>query len=89
VVEFEWDDANRGHLKRHRVTPEEFEQGMRNASLELESEEAGGEERISAAGMTDKGRLLFFVWTPRNGKVRAVTAFNAPREIKQAWKESR
>jgi hypothetical protein len=52
---FDWDDANRGHLARHGVTPEEFEQGMKNDPVELGSAEVKGEPRTKVAAITDDG----------------------------------
>ena len=39
---FDWDDANAGHITRHKVTPEEAEQVLSGASLPLETEERIG-----------------------------------------------
>ena len=74
-IEFDWDDANRQHLAAHKVAPTEFEQVMCSDPLDLHYEVIGGEERYRAVGLTDGGRLLAVLWTPRNGKIRAVTAF--------------
>jgi len=42
---FEWDEANREHIARHGITPEEFEEGMNGNPLELGSAEIKGEHR--------------------------------------------
>lgn len=89
MIEFEWDAANIAHLKRHRVTPEEFEQAMLNDPLELFAEDVQGEARFHYVGMAGSGRLLYLISTERSGRVRAVTAFAAPYPAKQAWKENR
>lgn len=89
MIEFEWDQANIAHLKRHRVTPREFEQAMQNDPVELDFEDTDGEERVSAVGVTDEGRLLFLVWTPRNGKVRAITAYKAGPLATKEWSSNR
>lgn len=49
-LEFEWDDANRAHLKKHRVAQEEFEQVMRNEPFDLHYDIESGEERYTALG---------------------------------------
>lgn len=87
MAQFDWDKANRNHLQRHDVTTKEFEQAMLNDPLELGWEDVDGEERYHAAGMTNSGRLLYMVWTSRDGAIRAVTAFTAPYRAKQAWKK--
>ena len=35
-IEFDWDAANTRHLKRHRVTPAEFEELMNGELVYLE-----------------------------------------------------
>ncbi len=72
---FEWDDANRRHLARHRVAPEEFEQGIRNDPVELGSAEINGELRTKVAAITNRGRILEMVYAMRRGKIPAVTAY--------------
>jgi uncharacterized DUF497 family protein len=88
-IEFDWDDANRQHLAAHKVTPAEFEQVMRNDPLDLDYEATDGEERYRAVGLTDGGRLLTVLWTPRHGKIRAVTAFPAAAADTKAFLENR
>ena len=72
---FEWDAANLGHIARHGVTAEEFEQGMNNAPVFVAEYEIRGERRTRVAGTTQSGRLLELVYTVRSGRIRAVTAF--------------
>jgi uncharacterized DUF497 family protein len=72
---FEWDEANRDHLARHGVTPEEFEQGLRNGPVELGEYEVNGEWRVKVIAITDSDRLLEAAYTLRNGRIRAVTAY--------------
>jgi uncharacterized DUF497 family protein len=65
-LEFEWDDANRAHLKRHRVPHEEFEQVIRNEAFDLDYFTESGEGRYKSVGITDKGRILIVVWIVRD-----------------------
>lgn len=58
---FDWDAANRRHIARHHITPEEAEQVVCGASLPLDSEEHGGEQRHTELGETADGRLLIVV----------------------------
>lgn len=80
-LEFEWDDANRAHLKRHRVAHEEFEQVIRNEAFDLDYFTESGEGRYKSVGITDKGRILIVVWIVRDGRIRAVTSYRAPKRL--------
>ena len=86
-IEFDWDAMNTKHLAAHKVTAREFESVMRNSPLDLAYEVADGEERYRSVGMTDSGRLLVVVWTLRDGKVRAITAFPAGGTYKKFFPE--
>jgi uncharacterized DUF497 family protein len=86
-IEFDWDDENTKHLAAHKVTRDEFEQVMNNEPLDLDYEMTNREERYRSVGLTNSGRLLSVMWTIRNGKIRAVTAFPAPVADKRAFLE--
>ena len=88
-IEFDWDDHNRQHLAAHRVTPAEFEQAMSNNPVDLDFEFIDGEERYRSVGLTNSGRFLLLVWTIRNEKVRAITAFGASASNKRDFWERR
>ena len=88
MAPFNWDEANITHLKRHNVSPEEFEQAMATFRIDLEAEDVDGELRQHTIGMANSGRLLYMVWTVRNGLRRAITAFTAPVSAKKQWKET-
>ncbi len=87
AVEFDWDSENVGHLRRHRVTPSEFEEMMRADPLYLEYQTDNHEERYKVLGTTKAGRVLIGVWTPRDGKIRAITAYAASRLYKELYWE--
>lgn len=77
---FDWDDDNVGHIARHRVTPEEAGQVLRNDPFDLSYETVGGEDRWTAIGHTDSLRVLLVVWTLRGeDMVRVVTAREASK----------
>ena len=76
-IEFDWDDGNTKHLATHEVTPAEFEQVLNNDPLDLDYELIDNEDRYRSVGLTSGGRLLSVVFTVRNGRLRAVTAFPA------------
>jgi uncharacterized DUF497 family protein len=84
-IEFDWDSVNTKHLAAHKVTPREFESVMRNSPLDLAYQVVDGEDRYRSVGMTDSGRLLVAVWTLRDGRVRAVTAFPANAKYKKLF----
>jgi uncharacterized DUF497 family protein len=86
-IEFDWDAENTKHLAAHKVTAREFESVMQNSPLDLAYEVVDGEERYRSVGMTDSGRLLVAIWTLRDGKVRAVTAFPASATYKKLFPE--
>ena len=83
---FDWDDANTAHISRHSVTPAEVEEVLAGASVSLETEKRGGEERQAELGETAQGRLLTVVWTWRRRKIRVVTAFPANRKWRVLWR---
>jgi uncharacterized DUF497 family protein len=82
-IEFDWDAENTKHLAAHRVTAREFESVMQSSPLDLAYEVVDGEERYRSVGITDSGRFLVVIWTLRDGKVRAVTAFPASAPYKK------
>jgi uncharacterized protein len=86
-LEFDWDDDNRRHLKRHHVKPLEFEQVMSADPLYLEYQTENGEERYKVLGRTESGRILVAVWTPREGRVRAITAYGASPALRKAYRQ--
>ena len=88
-IEFDWDAMNSKHLAEHKVTAREFESVMQNSPLDLAYEVVDGEERYRSVGITDAGRLLVAIWTLRDGKVRAVTAFPASAVYKRFFPRRR
>lgn len=79
--DFEWDDANRAHLRRHRVAQEEFEQVIRNGAFDLDYQTESGEGRYKSVGITDRGRVLIVVWVVRDGRIRAVMSYRATKRL--------
>jgi uncharacterized DUF497 family protein len=86
-IEFDWDDENKKHLGAHNVAPAEFEQLLNHDPVDLSFELIGNEARYRSVGLTNGGRLLSVVWTIRNGKVRAITAFSASVSDRRAFLE--
>ena len=89
AIEFDWDEKNRKHLRAHRVSPQELEQVIGNNPLELEYQSESGEERYKSLGITNAGRVLVVVWTLREGKVRAITAYAASKPYERLYGEMR
>ncbi|MGD0729836.1 MAG: BrnT family toxin [Terracidiphilus sp.] len=82
---FDWDAANLGHIARHDVTREEAEQVFRGDPLDIQmeiSDASNGEERLQQLGETENGRILQLVTTWRRGKVRVISAWDAPKQLK-------
>ena len=88
-IEFDWDDANVGHLARHRVMPEEAEQVILNDPVDLGMEIVEGEERHVSLGATERGRILLVVTTWRQDRVRVVTAFEPIRRLIELYFQER
>jgi uncharacterized DUF497 family protein len=82
---FDWDEANLAHIAQHNVTREEAEQAVIGDPLDMELQivgESDGEERLQQLGETAKGRILQLVTTWRDGKVRVISAWDAPRQLR-------
>ena len=87
---FDWDDANRNHLARHHVRPEEAEQAILDPhAILVEIEVTSGEDRTKAVGMTAAGRVLAVVFTLRGEAIRPITAYAAPARLEALYFEQR
>ena len=86
---FHWDDANRLHLARHDVSPDEAEQVIVNDPLDLDVQTVNGEERFTQVGETNEGRILVVATTWRNDLIRVVTAWDAAAASKQEYLRDR
>jgi uncharacterized DUF497 family protein len=84
---FDWDDANRRHLARHAVSPQEAEQCYRNDPLIVEEQFIDGELRYLALGETSAGRRLAFLFTIRGARVRFVTAYAMTPQQQEIYEE--
>ena len=80
-IEFDWDEANIGHLARHNVLPEEAEQVILNDPVDVGMEIVEGEERYLNLGATAQGRVLLVVTIWREDRVRVVTAFEPIKRL--------
>ena len=88
-IEFDWDEANIGHIARHSVTPEEAEPVILNEPVDLGMENMEGEERQLNLGATKRGRVLLVVTTWRENQIRVVTSFEPIKKIMQFYYQQR
>jgi len=88
-IDFDWDEANIGHIARHSVLPEEAEQVILNDPVDLGMEIVESEERYLNLGATSQGRVLLIVTTWREGCVRVVTAFEPIKRLIQFYYQER
>jgi uncharacterized protein len=88
-IEFDWDEANIGHVARHSVLPEEAEQVILNDPVDLGMEVTEGEERYLNLGATVEGRVLLVVTTWRKDRVRVVAAFEPIKRLIQFYYRER
>jgi len=88
-LEFDWDEANIGHVARHSVLPAEAEQVILNDPVDLGIEIIEGEERHLNLGATVRGRILLVVTTWREDRVRVVTAFEPIKRLIQFYYQER
>jgi hypothetical protein len=79
---FEWDEGNREHIARHRISPREAEEVILRDPLDIELQHEGVEERLLHLGETARGRILQIVTTWRQGRVRVLSAWDAPQQLK-------
>jgi hypothetical protein len=73
---FEWDAANVGHVLRHGVLPKEVEEAANRRHVIIPARTVDGEERSRLYGKTAANRYLAVVFTIRERRFRAVTAYD-------------
>lgn len=73
--DFEWDEANLGHVARHGVEPWEAEEAVIDPDrVGASARKTSGERRFAVVGATGSGRMLFVVFTQRGERLRVITA---------------
>ena len=85
MAEFDWDDANRGHIALHDVAPHEVEEVFSRNPITTPDEPVRGELRELAYGVTVAGRLLTIAFTIRNKQVRPITAWDMSRQERKEY----
>ena len=88
-IEFDWDEANIGHMARHSVLPEEAEQVILNDPVDLGMEIVEGEERYLNLGATVQRLVLLVVTTWRDERIRVITAFEPIKRLIQLYYQER
>ena|SRR3989344_5890209 len=76
-VEFEWNEGNRDkNFNKHHITVTEAEEIFfdKNAQEYPDPNHSKQELRKVVVGSTKEGRLLFIVYTKRQGKIRIISA---------------
>lgn len=92
VVGFEWDEANIEHISRHNVIPEEAEEVFfdKDNALDEDIKHSTLEKRLIIIGKTQKGRLLYQIFTRRGNKIRIISSRDInKKEVKLYEKATR
>jgi uncharacterized protein len=76
VIGFDWDEANIEHIAEHDVTPDEAEEVFSDEDnvLDEDVEHSVVEDRFLIIGKTEKGRLLYQIFTRRGDKIRVISS---------------
>jgi uncharacterized DUF497 family protein len=87
-LRFIWDYDNLTHIAKHGLSSEEVEHAFDGVTMEVEYQDWHTEERFAEVGVTAEGRFLLIYTTWRDGAIRVVTAFDAPKgSIKEYLKQ--
>jgi len=89
-MEFDWDNGNQlKSLIKHGTTKEESEQVFNNFYiLTLDQVHSSAEVRFRMLGTTDKGRVLFLIFTARGNKIRIISARSASQSEREKYYEN-
>ncbi len=86
-MNFDWDSANINHIARHSVRPEEAEEALLDRKrIGTPAYQVENERRWAILGKSNNGRILFIVFTRRNGLIRVVTARDATSKEKRRYR---
>lgn len=86
--EFHWDEHNIRHIRRHGVSPREFQEAMRNRHKLIRVDDVRGERRSVVLGATNGLRVLNLVYTMRGDRIRPITAVDAVRKDRDEYFKS-
>lgn len=84
-MDFDWDNANEGHCRRHDITRGEVEHVIASGIIFPNAEHSQTELRFRAIGRTPSGRWAYASFTIRGERVRPVTAHFLHEKEVQKW----
>lgn len=87
---FEWDKGNLEHIKKHNVDYRECEETFLSKPLIVNEDEAHTqtEGRFRVYGQTNKGRLMFMIFTIRSNKLRVISARDQSKKERKEFQKS-
>ena len=84
---YDWDEANEEHVALHGLEPYEVEEAMEDPKrVSFSAYNAPSERRYSIVGATVGGRIIRVIYTLRNDKIRAITAWDAKKSEQRRYK---
>jgi YD repeat-containing protein len=86
-VTFDWDEGNLSHIERHGVRAAEVEEALAGPVVWDQPYVRNGEERATAWGRTQAGRILAITITMRGAKLRVITAHTAKKRERKRYAE--
>jgi len=89
VVEFEWDDGNLEHIRKHRFNYKECEQVFYNKPILVSQDKKHSqvESRFRVLGKTKQERLTILVFTTRWGKVRIISTRDQSKKERSIYQK--
>ena len=90
ILGFDWDEANIGKLKKHKVTQEEAEDLFYlSPFIDEGAYEKKGEKRYRCLGVTNRGRYLAGFFTIRRGLIRNISVRPMRKKEKEIYEKTR
>lgn len=84
---FQWNEANRRHVREAGVEPYEAEEVVLDLHrIGTSAYDVESERRWALLGATEEGRVLFVVFTRREGRIRIITARDAELAEKRRYR---
>ena len=88
MVEFEWDEHNSEHIRRHGVEPADVEEAMRDPDRRPipAHQPRDGERRYGLTGKSEAGRTITVIFVRRSGRIRVITARDADASERRSYR---
>lgn len=84
---FQWDEANIEHIAEHGIEPEEAEQAFDDPDrVPARVYRTPTERRRTIIGASETGRILYVVYTMRQGMIRIVSAREAEERFRRQYR---